>query len=137
MANLNEILDKHAVVVKKYDNIYGVDETEVVIDYLIDTQGKDVLKSFDETPQNIGVAMFYDCPVDCRDIVIIFRHKGFRNEADNGLFMIVYRNAHRGDLDSKNHLFYMIHHAMDDKSLSDAVVQHLDGYIMKSVQVNV
>lgn len=137
MANLTKLLDEHAMIEKEFTNIYGVNNDEVILDYLIDTKGKDVLKSFDETPQNTGVAMFYDCPHDCRDIVIIFRLKGFDRPSDNGLFMMVYRNAHRGDIASKNRMFEMIEKGLQDKVLSNTVNQHLEGHIMKSIQVNV
>jgi hypothetical protein len=137
MVNLTKLLDEHAMVQDNFPNIYGVNNDEVILDYLIDTKGREALKSFDETPENTGIAMFYDCPYECKDIVIIFRLKGFKRESDNGLFMMVYRNAHYGNVESKNRLIYMIEEGLQDKVLSNKVIQHLEGHIVKSIQINV
>lgn len=135
--NLTEFLENHAM--EKQDGfIFGVEDQMAIMDYLADLHGPHILSSFEHRPENTGVAMFFHCPVDCRDIVIVFRCKGFELQGQNGLFMIVFRNPHKASAEITDTLIQFLTESFDGSTyLQNEVVKNLNGHIMKSVQVNV
>lgn len=134
--DLNQFLAENAVP-EQTEFVFGVENQNAIVNYLADMHGSNILSSFEKNEANTGVAMFFHCPIDCKDIVIVFRSKGFE-ESENGLFMIVYRNAHKASIESKNKIIAFFKDAFDGSNyLKEEVVKSFEGHVMKCIQVNV
>lgn len=135
--NLNEFLHENAML-EKNEFVFGIEDQIAIVNYLSDMHGPNILSSFQRNEANTGIAMFFHCPVDCRDIVIVFRSKGFEYPDENGLFMIVFRNAHRAPIELKERVIKFFTDSFEGSSyLKNEVIDNFEGHILKSIQVNV
>lgn len=135
MVDLNEFLETNAVD-NINDRVYKIDNDEAIVDYLYDTHGSKILTDFDHRQENTGVAMFFHCPVDCRDLVIVMRMKYFKKDEENGLFMIVFRKCHEGRQLKKDLIEFLTDCLGEGNPLTKETIQCFDGHVMKAVQVN-
>jgi len=135
MVDLNEFLETNSVD-NINDRLYRIIDDSAIVDYLFDMHGPKILTDFDHRRENTGVAMFFHCPVDCRDLVIVMRMKYFKKEEENGLFMLVLKRCHQAG-DTKKRLIKFLNECFEsNESLAKETIQMLDGHVMKAVQVN-
>jgi len=111
------------------------DDNEIV-SYIVDNHGAEMLKSFDERPENTGVAIFFNDRSHCKDLVIIIRTKFFDEEDNNGLIMIVSRTIYKY-AERKDELITMMTKSLENnKNLLREVISIIEGHVLKSIQMN-
>lgn len=136
MVDLVDFLNKHKEHVVN-NQIFVVMNESAIVDYLFDMHGKEILSSFDNRPENTGIAIFFHCPVYCKDIVIVARMKYFEVEDKNGLYMVIIKNAHQLEKNQKERLMLFFNDALSGSPyLQKEVQKNINGHILKSVQVN-
>lgn len=112
------------------------DDDGVIVDYLYDRHGKEILSSFQNRPENTGVAAFFHHPEKLKDFVIVMRMKNFKENRDNGLVMFVIHDMHRSP-EAKDGLIEIVKKAFDgNRSLRDAVIGEIEKHVIKSINYN-
>jgi len=111
------------------------DDNEI-ISYIVDNHGKEMLRSFDERPENTGVAIFFHDKSHCKDLVIIIRTKFFDDEENNGLIMVVSTSIYNHEK-RKDELIQLMTKALNDNNiLLREVINIIEGHVLKSIQMN-
>ena len=107
-----------------------------IINYITDNHGIEMLRSFDERPENTGVAIFFNDRSHCKDLVVIIRTKFFDEEDNNGLIMLIATSIYNHDK-RKDEMIRMLSRSLEDnKNLKNEVVSVIEGHVLKSIQMN-
>lgn len=132
---LNEFIEENSIDRCPENRVHLIDSEEAIIDYLISVDKVEILKSFDERKENTGVALFFHCPHECTDIVIIVRIRDNKDRGGNGLMMIIYTSCYLGGK-VKDNLVSLMEEVFENSYLKMEVINQFEGHILKSIQMN-
>ena len=119
----------------KHDLSFTEDDV-VIVDYLYERHGKEILSTLQNRPENTGVAAFFHNPQELKDFVLVMRMKNFNEKSDNGLVMFVVHNAHKSP-EAKDGLIEIINKAFNgNRELRDAVIGEVNKHVIKSINHN-
>lgn len=122
-----------------FDSKNGLSFTEddvLIVDYLYERHGKSILSTFQNRPENTGVAAFFHDPKELKNFVLVMRMKNFNEKSDNGLVMFVIHDTHKSP-EAKDGLIEIINKAFDgNRDLRDAVIGEVNKHVIKSINHN-
>jgi hypothetical protein len=106
-----------------------------IIDYVSINHGNEILKSFDQRPENTGVALFFD-KSDMKDMVMVIRTTNFNSDDANGLLMFVLFDAYKNVV-GKEALIHIINESYQmSEVLGKSVIANIEAAVLKSIELN-
>lgn len=118
------------------DSLSFTEDDGVIVDYLYDRHGKEILSSLQNRPENTGVAAFFHDPENLKDFVIVMRMKNFKDNHDNGLVMFVIHDIYKSSR-AKEGLIEIVRKTFNgNRSLRDAIIREIEKHVIKSINHN-
>lgn len=106
-----------------------------IIDYVSINHGNEILRSFDQRPEDTGVALFFD-KQDMKDMVVVIRSKNYDQDQGNGLLMFVLFDAYK-NVAAKDALIHIVNESWEMcETLAKSVVGNIEAAVSKSIELN-
>lgn len=129
-------MDLKSIEFDEYKGGLGMVTDDVsIIDYISINHGNHILRSFDEKPENTGIALFFD-KEDMKDMVMVIRSRDFSSDDANGLIMFVLFDAYKNTV-AKQALIEIISESYESNDvLGKAIAQNIEEAVTKSIELN-